>query len=67
MRRIRMVRTQIRVQRLIKQICKIVICVTVSIARFGYFFKGTSNNAVLCGVIFGLRGSAAISRRSGSV
>ena len=29
--------------------------------------KGTSNNAVLCGVIFGLRGSAAISRRSGSV
>ena len=29
--------------------------------------QGTSNNAVLCGVIFGLRGSAAISRRSGSV
>ena len=28
--------------------------------------KGTSNNAVLCGVILGLRGSAAISRRSGS-
>ena len=32
-----------------------------------YILQGTSNNAVLCGVIFGLRGSAAISRRSGSV